>query len=88
MAKLGHHGARAMGRVSDQIDGRGSVYWGTIRCHRSEELPRDGGTTKIGYSGGAEKKVQHAHKVFDEMYTREKKRLRGEDELVGALGAL
>nr|BAD28667.1 hypothetical protein [Oryza sativa Japonica Group]BAD33493.1 hypothetical protein [Oryza sativa Japonica Group] len=58
MAELGQHGARAIAIISDRIDG-------------SEELPRDGRMTKIGCGGGAEKKVQHAHKVFDEMFLRE-----------------
>ncbi len=31
---------------------------------------------------------RHAHKVFEKMHTREKKRQRGVDELVGSLGAL
>jgi hypothetical protein len=66
-----------------EIEG-GSSFYGTRRDLRSVDLPIDGGTTKIGCSGGAEKKVQHAHKMLDEMYPRKKKRKRGEDELVGA----
>jgi hypothetical protein len=40
--------------------------------------------TKFRGGGGAGKKLRHAHKVFDEMCSREKKRQRGADELVGA----
>ena len=61
-----------------EIEG-GSSFYGTRRDLRSVDLPIDGGTTKIGCSGGAEKKVQHAHKMLDEMYPRKKKRKRGED---------
>ena len=40
--------------------------------------------TKFRGGGGAGKKLQHAHKMFDEMCRRVKKRQRGEDELVKA----
>ncbi len=39
---------------------------------------------KFRGGGGAGKKLQHAHKVFDEICSRVKKRQRGEDELVWA----
>jgi hypothetical protein len=52
----------------------GSSFYGTRGGQRSEDLPIDGGTTKIGCSGGVEKKVQHAHKMFDEMCTRKRQR--------------
>uniref|UniRef100_A0A0E0R7G6 Uncharacterized protein n=1 Tax=Oryza rufipogon TaxID=4529 RepID=A0A0E0R7G6_ORYRU len=40
------------------------------RSNRSEDLPRDGGMTKFRGGGGAGKKLQHAHKMFDEMCRR------------------
>uniref|UniRef100_A0A0E0F567 Uncharacterized protein n=1 Tax=Oryza meridionalis TaxID=40149 RepID=A0A0E0F567_9ORYZ len=66
-----------------KIEG-GSSFYGTRRGYRGEDLPRDGGTTKLGGVGGAEKKLQHAYNVFDEMCRRVKKREREEDELVRA----
>ena len=50
----------------------GLSFNGTRRGCRSEFLPRDGGMTKFGGGGGAEKKLQHAPKVFDEMYSWKK----------------
>nr|BAD01746.1 hypothetical protein [Oryza sativa Japonica Group]BAD03384.1 hypothetical protein [Oryza sativa Japonica Group] len=76
----------AIGEASDQIDGGMSIYGGlsfngTRRGCRSEFLPRDGGMTKFGGGGGAEKKLQHAPKVFDEMYSWKKaeRRMAGRD---------